>query len=363
MLLITILVFAVLLLALVMVHEWGHLMAAKKAGCRVEEFGFGFPPRLFSIIWHDTRYSLNLLPLGGFVKIEGENMDDPPPAGGPVPSTSFGSKTPGWRIFILSAGVLMNVVFAAFLLSIQAGVGMPMVVTEENKAQLSNVMTYLLEVDENSPAMTAGLRPFDRVVKVNEVISPSLEQFQAAVAAQKGKEITIEVERQGMHEIIAVTPRENPPPDQGALGVSLAATGLERSVWWKAPFVGIQRTAEMLIAIVVQFSALIGRLASGGGVGETLTGPVGIAVYTNEVTQMGLPYILEFGALISLNLALINILPLPALDGGRVLFVILEKIAGRRFPGKVEQITHTVGFALLIMLMIAITFRDVQRFF
>lgn len=358
MLLITILVFAVLLLALVMVHEWGHLMAAKKAGCRVEEFGFGFPPRLFSFMWHDTRYSLNLLPLGGFVKIEGENMDDSSP--GP---TSFASKAPGWRIFILAAGVTMNAVFAAFLLSVQAGVGMPMVVTEENKAQLSNVMTYLLEVDENTPAGAAGLKSLDRVVRVNDIASPSIEQFQAEVAAQKGKEITIEVERQGVHETIAVTPRENPPPDQGALGVSLAATGLERSVWWKAPFVGIQRTAEMLIAIVVQFSALIGRLASGGGVGETLTGPVGIAVYTNEVTQMGLPYILEFGALISLNLALINILPLPALDGGRILFVVLEKIAGRRFPGKVEQITHTVGFALLIVLMIAITFRDVQRFF
>lgn len=358
MLLITILVFAVLLLALVMVHEWGHLMAAKKAGCRVEEFGFGFPPRLFSITWHDTRYSFNLLPLGGFVKIEGENMDDPTP--GP---TSFASKSPGWRIFILAAGVIMNVVFAGFLLSVQAGIGMPMVVTEENRASLVDLKTYFLDVSENSPAMAAGLKPLDRVVRVNEIDSPSIEQFQAEVAQTRGKEMTLEIERQGVHETISVTPRENPPVNEGALGVGLAATGLERSVWWKAPFVGIQRTAEMLIAIVVQFSALIGRLASGGGVGETLTGPVGIAVYTNEVTQMGLPYILEFGALISLNLALINILPLPALDGGRILFVILEKIAGRRFPGKVEQITHTVGFALLIMLMIAITFRDVQRFF
>lgn len=362
MLLLTIVVFVGLLLALVMVHEWGHMMAAKRAGCRVEEFGFGFPPRLFSFVWHETRYSLNLLPLGGFVKIEGENMDDSP-VGAQAPPTSFASKSAGWRIFILAAGVLMNVVLAAGLLSVQAGIGMPVLVTEENRSELANITTYLLEVSEHSPAAEAGLQPLDRIVRVNDTLSPSVEQFQTEVARFRGQEMTLEIERQGQHETIRVVPRENPPPDQGALGVNLAATGLARSAWWQAPWVGIVRTFEMLQAIVTQFALLIGRLASGGGVGETLTGPVGIAVYTNEVTQMGLPYILEFGALISLNLALINILPLPALDGGRILFVILEKIIGRRFPNKIEQITHTVGFAVLIGLMMFITFRDVQKFF
>lgn len=358
MLFVTIIVFAVLLLALVLVHEWGHFIAAKRAGCNVEEFGFGFPPKLISKVWHGTRYSLNLLPIGGFVKIEGEDMQDLRP--GP---TSFGSKSAGWRTLILAAGVIMNVVLAAVLLSVQAGVGVPTLVTQQNGQQLTDLKTYILNVAERSPAAEAGIKPLDRIVRINDVKNPAVEAVQTQIDAAKGKTITIEVERQGQHEALTVSPRENPPTGEGPLGISLGAAGLARSPWWQAPFVGLKRTAEMLIAIVVQFSAIIYRLVTTGGVGETLTGPVGIAVYTNEVTQMGLPYILEFGALISLNLALINILPLPALDGGRILFVVLEKIAGRRFPGKIEQITHTVGFVLLILLMVLVTFRDVQRFF
>ncbi len=358
MMLLTIIVFAVLLLALVLVHEWGHFMAAKKAGCRVEEFGFGFPPRIFSWTWHETRYSLNLLPIGGFVKIEGEDMQDPNP-----PPTSFASKSAGWRIVILAAGVTMNVVLAWLLLSAQAAVGMPTLVTEENGKELTDLKTYVMEVAERSPAREAGIQELDRIVRINAIAQPSIDQVQQEIAGATGKEVEIEIERQGRHKTVITRPRENPPAGEGPLGVSLAAAGLERSPWWQAPLTGAKRTVDMLAAIVTQFAAIIQRLVTGGGVGETLTGPIGIAVYTNEVTQMGLPYILEFGALISLNLALINILPLPALDGGRILFVLLEKIAGQRFPGKIEQITHTVGFVLLILLMVAITFRDVQRFF
>ena len=358
MILLTIIIFVALLLALVLVHEWGHMMAAKKAGCDVEEFGFGFPPRLFSKMWHGTRYSFNLLPLGGFVKIEGEDMQEKNP--GP---RSFAGKSAGWRVFILSAGVLMNVVLAWVLLSAQAGVGQPVLVTTENKHQLRDVKTYIVDVSDHSPAAAAGIEALDRVVHVIGIQSPTIEQLQTAIASQTGQEVQIEVERQGVHHTLTVTPREKPPAEEGALGVSLAATGLEQVPWLQAPWEGLKRTGQMLTAIVIQFWLVFERLAGGSGVGESLTGPVGIAVYANEVTRLGLPYILEFGALISLNLAIINILPFPALDGGRILFVVLEKIAGRRFPGKIEQITHTVGFALLILLMIAITFRDVQRFF
>ena len=240
---------------------------------------------------------------------------------------------------------------------------MPTLVTAENGRELTDLKTYMLKVAPGSPAVEAGIKELDRIVRVNEAPNPSIEQVQAAIAAAKGKEVVVEVERQGQHKIVTVHPRENPPPGEGPMGISLGAAGLARAPWWQAPFIGLQRTGEMLVAIIAQFSAIISRLVTSGSVGETLTGPIGIAVYTNEATQMGLPYILEFGALISLNLALINILPLPALDGGRILFVVLEKIAGRRFPGKIEQVTHTIGFVLLILLMVLITFRDVQRFF
>ena len=153
------------------------------------------------------------------------------------------------------------------------------------------------------------------------------------------------------------------PEGDGAFGISLAATGLAKTPWYLAPWQGIKRTGQMLVALVTQFWALLHQLVTQGTTGETLTGPIGIAVYTNEATQMGLSYLLEFAALISINLAIINILPFPALDGGRILFVIIEKLFGRRVPGRVESFVHTAGFVLLIALMVFVTFHDAQRYF
>lgn len=358
MILLTIIVFAVLLLALVLVHEFGHLIAAKRAGCRVEEFGFGFPPRLFSFVWHGTRYSFNALPLGGFVKIEGEDMQDSNP--GPE---SFAGKSAAWRTIILSAGVTMNVVLAIALLTVQAGIGRPVLSTSENKAKLTDLKTYVMDVAQNSPAASAGIHALDRLAKIEDIQNPTVEEIQAMVAERAGTPVKIELERQGQHQTIEIVPRVDPPAGEGALGVSLATTGLERVPWWTAPWEGLKRSFEMLIGIVTQFGLVLGRLFQQGRLQDTLTGPVGIAVYAHEVTQLGFSYILEFGALISLNLALINILPFPALDGGRILFIALEKVIGRRFPGKIEQTAHLVGFGLLILLMVLITFRDVQKFF
>ncbi|MEX1998024.1 MAG: RIP metalloprotease RseP [Candidatus Andersenbacteria bacterium] len=358
MILMTVLIFIGLLLALVLVHEWGHFIAAKKAGCRVEEFGFGFPPRLFSYTYHDTRYSFNLLPIGGFVKIEGEDMQDSNPA-----PTSFGSKSALWRIIILSAGVIMNVVLATILLTWQGMIGFPTLITEENKQTLTDHHTYILEVAPNSPAAQAGVQALDRIAELEQITDPTIEDVQTLLQQKAGESVAIVVDRQGTKHTLQVTPRLNPPAGEGALGISLAATGLEKIPWWEAPWFGIKRTGTMLAAIVTQFWLLLQRLLAEGNVGGNLTGPIGIAVYTNEAAKLGLSYILEFGALISLNLALINILPLPALDGGRIIFVLLEKIRGHRLPVKFEQITHTIGFALLIFLMLLITFRDIRRFF
>lgn len=354
----TIVVFAVLLLALVLVHEWGHFFAAKKAGCEVEEFGFGFPPRLFGKKWRGTLYSFNLLPLGGFVRIKGEDMSEENP--GP---TSFAAKNARWRILILSAGVIMNIVLAWVFLSWQGLVGVPTLVTEENQAKLQDFQTYIIAVDQNSPAAAAELKELDRIVRIGTVEQPTLEQVQAETNQNLGQTLAVQVERQGQRLDLEIIPRENPPANEGPLGISLATTGLQKVPWYLAPWEGLKRTGIMLVTIVTQFGIIIGKLFSGAGVGEQLSGPVGIAVYANEVTKLGLAYILEFGALISLNLAIINILPFPALDGGRILFVIIEKLIGRRVPGKVEQITHTVGFSLLILLMIVVTFKDIAKFF
>ncbi len=358
MLIVTIAVFIVLLLVLVLVHEWGHFIAAKKAGCHVKEFGFGFPPRLASFTRNGTKFSLNLLPIGGFVKIEGEDMNEADP--GPQ---SFASKSAAWRTIILAAGVGMNMVLAVVLLAIQSVVGFPTLLTDQNATTLTDQKTYIIQVQEGSPAAVAGLQEFDRIVRVGDIEQPTIEQFQAAMNAASGSEVILEIERQGQHLELALTPRTDPPPNEGPLGVALTATGLQKVPMWQAPWAGLKRSAEMLVAISHQFSLIVQRLVSEGNLGGALTGPIGIAIYANEATKQGLSYLLEFAALISLNLAMINILPLPALDGGRILFIALEKIVGRRATGKVENYAHTAGFVLLILLMIAITYRDIQRFF
>lgn len=355
---ITVLVFVGLLLVLVLAHEWGHFFAARRAGCRVEEFAFGFPPRLFTWQRGGVRYSLNLLPIGGYVKIEGEDMADPRPGPG-----SFGSKPIRWRLIILAAGVLMNVVLAYVLLTVQAGVGVPVVVTAENAAQVRDIKTFVVDVSAGSPAERAGIQALDRIAAVNGQGQPTAADVQTAVAARAEQEITLELERRGAPVIVQLAPRREPPPGEGALGVAMQETGLAVSPWWQAPWRGLVRTGEMMVAIVGQFWLLVSRLVSGQAVGEVVTGPVGIAVLTNEVLSLGVSYVLEFAALISLNLAIINILPIPALDGGRMLFVAVEGVAGKRLPARFEHYTHLAGFAALLALMLFITIKDVARFF
>ena len=358
MIVVSILVFAALLMALVLAHEWGHFITARRAGCRVEEFAFGFPPRLFSFTRNGTRFCFNALPIGGYVKIEGEDMDEDKP--GP---SSFGSKSAGWRIIILASGVLMNVVLAALLLSIQAGVGVPTAVTQENMDRVKNIKTYIVDVDDGSPANSAGFQALDRIVGIGEEKSPAIESVQRIVSANAGQELSIEVEREGVHLSLNIIPRVNPPENEGALGVVLQEVGLERVSWWKTPVAGVKRTWAMLTTILSQFGIILKQLVTEGTAGGVITGPVGIAIYTNEATSLGLSYVLDFAALISLNLAIINILPFPALDGGRILFVMLEIIFRRRVPAQFERITHMTGFVLLIGLLIFITFKDVGRFF
>jgi regulator of sigma E protease len=355
---VTILVFIGLLLALVLAHEWGHFFAARRAGCRVEEFAFGFPPRLWSVVRGGTRYSFNALPLGGYVKIEGEDMgqEDPPPS-------SFAAKSPAQRVAILAAGVIMNVVLAAVLLAVQAGIGTPVLVTEENASLVRDIKTFIVSVDAGSPAEAARLQRLDRIVRIGNISDPTVAAVQDLVSSGAGQEIEIEIERQGMHQVLSLVPRENPPPGQGALGVALQETGLSRVPWWQAPWQGVVHTGEMMAAIVSQFWLLATNLLKGETAGEAVTGPIGIAILTNEVTKLGVAYVLEFAALISLNLALINIFPFPALDGGRIGFVAAEAVLGRRVSPRFERSAHAAGFAVLIVLMLLVTFKDVSRFF
>ncbi|MEO6077784.1 MAG: site-2 protease family protein, partial [Candidatus Andersenbacteria bacterium] len=289
-----ILIFIAMLLVLVLVHEWGHFFVAKKAGCKVEEFGFGFPPRLLSKTWRGTLYSLNLFPIGGFVKIEGENMEESTDE--KISPTSFASKSAKWRIAILSAGVIMNLVFAAFLLTIESAIGAPTLVTEKNAGTLTDIKTYAVDVVKDSPAQQAGIQLYDHIVSIEDIQNPSLAQVQEITKQNAGKDMHIGIDRNGQDIAIVVTPRANPPEGQGALGISLSETGLEKSPIYLAPIKGIERTGIMAWTIVSQFGILIAKLFENQNVGQALTGPIGIAIYTKQAVSMGLSYFLEFAA-------------------------------------------------------------------
>lgn len=359
----TLIIFIIILAILILAHEAGHFWAAKKMGARVDEFGFGFPPRVFSVKKGETRYSLNLIPVGGFVKIHGEQGE------GKGDADSFVSKSIGQRALILAAGVGMNFVLAAFLLGIGHMVGLPTSLNEENISNgiAKNQKTQIVEVAKDSPAEAIGLKIGDEIKSLasqGEAIQISkAEEVSQFIEKRQNNEISLEIKRG--QEIIKTNffPRLNPPENQGPLGVVLADTALISYPWWKAIYLGIEDVVNIIILISTVLAGIIYKALAGQPVGEVLSGPVGIYSITSQAAGMGWIYLLQLTAFLSIQLGLINIFPFPALDGGRILFLIIEKIKGSPVSQKVENIIHTAGFAILIFLMIVITWRDLTRLF
>ncbi|MBX4186660.1 MAG: RIP metalloprotease RseP [Candidatus Doudnabacteria bacterium] len=359
MILLTIVVFVIILGLLVFVHELGHFMVAKKSGMKVDEFGFGFPPRIFGIKKGETTYSINLIPLGGFVRIEGENGDSTDPQ-------SFGQK-PAWqRFLVLIAGVSMNVVLAWVAISIALMIGWPTLIQEGEKypanVQVKNVSVGILDIADDSPAKLAGLKPEDYIIQIAGEPIDSIEEAQTVTKAHAGQETTYTIKRGNDTFEKKITPRANPPEGQGALGIALGSIGQVMYPWYEAPVKGLQVTVNLLVLTVSAFYSIIAGLLHGANVGQALAGPVGIAVLTRDATAMGFVYLLRFTALISVNLAIINVLPFPALDGGRLLFLVIEKLRRRKMDMRVEQWANTIGFVILISLMLIVTVKDVSKY-
>ncbi len=360
MILLTILIFIVILGLLVFVHELGHFVMAKRAGMRVEEFGFGFPPKLFGIKRGETTYSINLVPLGGFVKIVGEDgSDNSDPA-------SFGNKSAGQRFFVLIAGVSMNVILAWVLISIGMGLGLPTVLGEGEQlppyARVRNQAVGVLEVQDKTPAAVAGLKAGDTILKINGQPVSSIQDAQSTTLKDAGQVTIYTIKRGSDIFDKQITPRVNPPVGEGALGIALGSVGYVSYPWYQAPWRGAVAIFNLIVLTVTTFAGVIWQFLHGHQVTAALSGPVGIAVLTRDVTALGFIYLLQFTAVLSVNLAIINAVPFPALDGGRVLFLIIEKIRGRKLPIKAEQLANTIGFILLLLLMAAVTVRDVGHY-
>ena len=354
--LVSIVAFLIVIVVLILVHEVGHFVMAKASGVGVEEFGLGFPPRLLRIKRGETLYSLNAIPLGGFVKMAGEEDPDVP--------RSLASKRIGTRLLILSAGSLMNLLLPLLLFSISFMI--------PHNTLVGQVM--VLEVVPDSPAARAGMRAGDTILRINDKPVNNYADVFRYIQINLGNEIVISVQHSdATTENVQVIPRWNPPENQGAIGVVTStsdATIVRRSdPFWRAIPMGVGACIETFILVKNGIvSIIIGVITAEGpaeGAGEIpakVTGPVGIARLTGEVAKAGISPLPEFAAFISINFGIINLFPLPALDGGRIAFVLLEAVRrGKRIAPKTEGLIHLIGFALLIVFLLAITYQDIMR--
>jgi regulator of sigma E protease len=259
----------------------------------------------------------------------------------------------------------MNAVLTVVLLSVVAMLGQPTVLNEATAQGARDARVLVLQVSPNSPAETAGLKSGDAILRISDeetsTDANSEEVVASYLAAREGKEITLTIRREGEEVTKTVILRSNPNPGEGALGVSLALVGTVSYPVWRAPWEGTKNTFYLSIAMGDALGQILQNVAAGKGVGESLSGPVGIATLTGDAARLGFVYLLQFTAFLSLNLAILNILPFPALDGGRLVFLLVEKIKGSPITPRVEQLTHGVGFALLLAFILWITFKDIAR--
>ena len=355
--LITAIVFVLILGILIFVHELGHFVMAKRTGIKVEEFGFGFPPRIWGIKKGETIYSINWLPLGGFVKIKGEQGEARDEA------DSFVAK-PAWQRFIvLAAGVVMNIFLCTVLLIIGYQVGVPSVIEEGTGGIQREVKLQIADVRPGSPAAIAGLQPGDVLVSLagRQMRTPQEVQYFIEPRDHISLDIVIKRGRQDLN--LGATPLNVPDKNGAAIGISLVQTGIVSYPTWTAVAKGLKSTGELFIEIINSFWVLLKGVTLHGELAANLSGPIGIAIITGQVVQLGWLYLVQFAALLSMNLAILNFIPFPALDGGRALFLLFEKIRGRAVSAAVENWFHTVGFALLLVLIVAITYRDIVHLF
>lgn len=357
----TAIIFIIVLGVLVLVHEFGHFYVAKKAGMKVEEFGFGFPPRIFGVKRGETVYSINLIPFGGFVKIYGESGE------GENDPRSFAFSPAGQKAKVIVAGVLMNFILAAVLLGFGNFLGLRIGLSGGEDFTARDVKIQIIQVARNSPAEAAGLKTLDEITglrKETDFVRPEkIEEVQSFVNKYAGQEITLVVARNGGGIDLKVIPRKNPPPGEGALGVNLAKTGVVSYPWYESIWRGIRDASIMAVNIAVSLGVFFKNIFVDSKMIGEVSGPIGIAVLTGQAAGLGFNYLIQFVALLSINLAVLNIIPFPALDGGRLLFIGIEKLKGSPVSKKIEGFVNAAGFAFLIALMIWITIKDVSKFF
>lgn len=356
----SIIIFILILSLLILVHELGHFIAAKKNGILVEEFGIGIPPRLFGIKIGETLYSINLLPFGGFNKLYGEEyqeMDNKKKADPKLKSRAFSYKKPWQKATVVLAGVIGNFLLGWLLISILFTNGVPV-----------NTNKVIVEkVQKNSPAEKAGVKINDvikKITKEKEYVLSSPEELVNLTNKFSGEEILITIERNNENISFKLRPRKDPPKGEGSLGIVITSYEIKKYPWYQAPFFGLVEAVNMTKQIASELLKILFQLITFQKTKTAgISGPIGIASYTSQVVKYGASAILQFTAILSLNLAVLNILPFPALDGGRLIFVIYEWVTKRKVNKKIEQYTNLAGMATLLLLLIIVTIFDIMKIY
>jgi regulator of sigma E protease len=364
-----IIIFVVILLVLVVSHEFGHFIVAKKSGIRVDEFSFGFPPKLFGKKIGETTYNVNLLPLGGYVKIYGENPDEDSMTG-PDSGRSFVNKPKYIQAAVLFAGVTMNFLVAWILLSVGFMSGLPTSVQSAPKgAVIENQALTITSILPKSPAEIGGLKVGDKISSLEtstdstKLLSSELgtESVQSFVKAHSGENVKVSIIRAKTPMELTVIPEVSKTSGVAMIGISMDTIGTLKLPIHKAVWEGLKLSGDVFVGTVVGFYNLIHGAIIGKANLSSVTGPVGIVGVVGDAAKFGFIYLLSFTALISINLAVINLIPFPALDGGRLLFLLIEKIKGSRIKPQVANVVNMIGFGLLMLLMVVITYHDIVK--
>lgn len=354
--------FVLILGILVFVHELGHFLFAKRAGVRVDEFGLGFPPRIFGKKIKGTIYSINAIPLGGFVKIFGEDQPEKPVE---AANDSFISKPKSIQAAILAAGIFFNLLFAWLLLSAGFIYGLPTPYDESLKDKMSEPKLLITGVLPNSPAEKSGLKAGDEILfaenngkTVQNIDAETVSRF---IASAEGKPVQILYKRGGENGTVSVEPVSGLVPGKQAIGIAMDKIATLKLPPRLAVVQGARATYVMSENVVTGLVGFFGNVFVGKANLSSVSGPVGIAGMVGDAEKLGIPYLILFTAFISINLAALNVVPFPALDGGRLLFVLIEKIRGKPIKPKIANALNFLGFALLLLLMIVVTYHDIAK--
>ncbi len=363
----SVIIFFIILLVLVLSHEFGHFIVAKKSGIKVDEFSFGFPPKLFGKKIGETTYNFNALPFGGYVKIHGQNPDNLTTKD-KNDRRSFVNKPWYIKVAVLLAGVVMNFLVAWLLLSIGFISGLPTSVGSAPKgAVVQNPALTIVNVLSNSPAQKSGLRSGDKIlslktnkdfIKISTSDTPA-KAVQIFVKNNPTEKIDFYLMRGKKAKEIIVIPSIIKIGGKAMVGINMDMIGELHLPVYQAVWEGLKLSWDLTAKTAVGFYNLIAKSLSGHGSLSGITGPIGIIKIVGDAASFGFIYLLSFTALISINLVILNLIPFPALDGGQLLFILIEKIKGSRINPKTANIINFIGFGLIMLFMVIITYHDI----